>query len=163
MIYLMMKRLCIWDLWYIWWWHVSVYRSMIYLMMKRLCIWDLWYIWWWNVSVFEIYDISDDETSLYLRSMIYLMMKRLCIWDLWYIWWWNVSVFEPYRAVVSLCLLHGCFTPEAADEGSEERIDDGLQEAFINPQQHRNNDAGNTNHTWTQHMNITHITICTII
>ncbi len=83
-----------------------------------------------------IYDLSDDESS---------------------------HVLVMYRAVVSLCLLHGCFPPEAADEGSEERIDDGLQEAFINPQQHRNNDAGNTNHTWTQHMNITHITICTII
>lgn len=51
-----------------------------------------------------------------------------------------------YSAVFLRRLLHGCFGPEAVDEGRDEGIDDGLQEALVHPQQHRNHDAGNANH-----------------
>lgn len=53
--------------------------------------------------------------------------------------------------LVGLCvvcsrLLHRCFGPELADEWSDERIDNGLQKAFVNPEEDRDDNAGDAHH-----------------
>lgn len=48
--------------------------------------------------------------------------------------------------VIRSCLLHRRFGPEPADEWRDERVDDGLQEAFVNPQEDGDDNAGDAHH-----------------
>lgn len=51
--------------------------------------------------------------------------------------------------ISSATLLDGLLRPETTDDRGDEGVEKGLQEPLVDPQQHGDDDARDTNHDWS--------------